>query len=85
MRDTRFDLVSAGSAAAEAAIAVDLAWEGAAQAELRRGLAKVKAGDVIGVVAGTRLASGSTNFMRLHVVRDNLSGTRARRKKRNRR
>src|SRR5215469_6808590 len=38
---------------------------------LRR--AKVKAGDVIGVVAGTGLASGSTNFMRLHVVRDNAS------------
>jgi pyruvate kinase len=50
---------------------------------LRR--AKVRAGDVIGVVAGTRLVSGSTNFMRLHVVRDNASGTRARRKKRNRR
>jgi pyruvate kinase len=29
---------------------------------------RVKAGDVIGVVAGTRMASGSTNFMRLHVV-----------------
>jgi hypothetical protein len=28
----------------------------------------VKSGDVIGVVAGTQLASGSTNFMRLHVV-----------------
>src|SRR5215469_7759818 len=36
MRDTRFDLVSAGSAAAEAAIMVDLAWEGAVQAERRR-------------------------------------------------
>jgi hypothetical protein len=28
----------------------------------------VKHGDVLGVVAGTQLASGSTNFMRLHVV-----------------
>jgi pyruvate kinase len=28
----------------------------------------VKVGDVIGIVAGTQLASGSTNFMRLHVV-----------------
>jgi pyruvate kinase len=28
----------------------------------------VKNGDVLGVVAGTQLASGSTNFMRLHVV-----------------
>jgi pyruvate kinase len=28
----------------------------------------VKAGDVLGVVAGTQMASGSTNFLRLHVV-----------------
>jgi len=33
---------------------------------VRRGL--IKPGDVLGVVAGTRLASGSTNLMRLHVV-----------------
>ncbi len=33
---------------------------------LTRGLLKV--GDVLGVVAGTRQASGSTNFMRLHSV-----------------
>jgi len=33
---------------------------------LRRG--EVRAGEVLGVVAGTQLASGSTNFMRLHVV-----------------
>jgi len=39
----------------------------AAQQELlRRG--RVKAGDVLGIVAGTQRASGSTNFMRLHVV-----------------
>ncbi|MGA9039176.1 MAG: pyruvate kinase [Terriglobales bacterium] len=29
---------------------------------------RVKVGDVLGVVAGTEMASGSTNFMRLHVV-----------------
>jgi len=33
---------------------------------LIRGL--LKAGDVLGVVAGTRQSSGSTNFMRLHTV-----------------
>jgi len=38
----------------------------AEQELLRSG--KVKAGDVLGVVAGTQMASGSTNFMRLHVV-----------------
>jgi pyruvate kinase len=35
---------------------------------VRRGL--LKAADVLGVVAGTRQASGSTNLMRLHVVTD---------------
>jgi pyruvate kinase len=39
----------------------------AAQSELLR-LGRAKPGDVIGVVAGTQQASGSTNFMRLHVV-----------------
>lgn len=29
---------------------------------------RVNAGDVLGVVAGTQMASGSTNFMRLHTV-----------------
>jgi len=38
----------------------------AAQELLRKDA--LKPGDVLGVVAGTRLASGSTNFMRLHVV-----------------
>ena len=39
----------------------------AAEQELvRRG--RVKTGDVLGVVAGTQMASGSTNFMRLHLV-----------------
>ena len=39
----------------------------AAEQELLRHR-RVKSGDVLGVVAGTRMASGSTNFMRLHVV-----------------
>ncbi len=39
---------------------------GAEKELLRRG--KVQLGDVIAVVAGTRMSSGSTNFMRLHVV-----------------
>jgi len=29
---------------------------------------RIKTGDVVGVVAGTQMASGSTNFMRLHLV-----------------
>ena len=29
---------------------------------------RVKMGDVLGVVAGTQMASGSTNFLRLHVI-----------------
>ena len=32
------------------------------------GAHQVAAGDIIGVVAGTRSTSGSTNFMRLHVI-----------------
>jgi pyruvate kinase len=35
---------------------------------LRQG--RIKVGDVLGVVAGTQMASGSTNLMRLHVVSD---------------
>jgi pyruvate kinase len=38
-----------------------------AENELMR-VGRAKPGDVIGVVAGTQMASGSTNFMRLHVV-----------------
>ena len=38
----------------------------AAQELLRQG--RIKVGDVLGVVAGTQMASGSTNFMRLHTV-----------------
>ncbi len=49
---------------------------------LRRG--KIKNGDVVGVVAGTQLASGSTNFMRLHVV-DESTGTIERRNRKTRR
>jgi pyruvate kinase len=46
---------------------------------------KIRAGEVMGVVAGTRLASGSTNFMRLHTVRERGTETVARRKHRSRR
>ncbi len=52
----------------------------AAESELVR-KQKVKAGDVLGVVAGTQMASGSTNFMRLHVVRDGAAKRAAREKK----
>jgi pyruvate kinase len=48
---------------------------------LRQGL--ISAGEVLGVVAGTQMASGSTNFMRLHVVTesaDKPAPARARRK-----
>ncbi len=38
----------------------------AEQELLRSG--RVKPGDILGVVAGTQMSSGSTNFMRLHVV-----------------
>ena len=31
---------------------------------------RLKTGDVLGIVAGTQMASGSTNFLRLHVVTD---------------
>jgi pyruvate kinase len=35
---------------------------------------KLHPGDVLGVVAGTQMSSGSTNFMRLHVVSDHCFG-----------
>src|SRR5215471_16199150 len=41
-----------------------------AQHELVRS-GKLSTGDVLGIVAGTQMASGSTNFMRLHVVKAN--------------
>jgi pyruvate kinase len=40
---------------------------------------KVSPGEVMGVVAGTQLASGSTNFMRLHVVMNGEPADLARR------
>jgi len=46
---------------------------------VRRSL--LKPGDVLGVVAGTRQASGSTNLMRLHVVTDEEADRIARPKK----
>jgi pyruvate kinase len=46
---------------------------------LRRGI--IKPGDVLGVVAGTRQASGSTNFMRLHLVTPEDPPKRAPRRK----
>jgi len=42
----------------------------AEQELLRQGI--IKTGDVLGVVAGTQMASGSTNFMRLHVVNEGV-------------
>jgi hypothetical protein len=33
----------------------------------------VQPGDVVAIVAGTRSASGSTNFLRLHVVENQQS------------
>ena len=52
----------------------------AEQELLRRG--SVKSGNVLGVVAGTQMASGSTNFMRLHVVTAEEERKAARRKHR---
>jgi pyruvate kinase len=46
---------------------------------LRQG--KIKPGEVLGVVAGTRLASGSTNFMRLHIAMDEEEHSRHDRRK----
>ena len=50
---------------------------------LRRG--QLKAADVLGVVAGTQMASGSTNFMRLHTVtvakRETSARSRSRKKR----
>lgn len=51
----------------------------AEQELLRQG--RIKEGDVLGVVAGTQMASGSTNFMRLHAVRAQEIQTLSRTKK----
>ena len=48
------------------ALTADEMLSAAEQELLRR--RRVKTGDVLGVVAGTQMASGSTNFMRLHLV-----------------
>jgi pyruvate kinase len=48
----------------------------AEQELLREG--RIHVGDVLGVVAGTQMASGSTNFMRLHSVEDESKGVRKR-------
>jgi pyruvate kinase len=48
------------------ALSIDHMVDMAEEDLLARGL--LKSGDVLGVVAGTRQASGSTNFMRLHSV-----------------
>lgn len=47
-----------------------------AEQELVR-LGKVRAGDVLGIVAGTQMSSGSTNFMRLHVVNGRVGAVRS--------
>jgi len=54
-----------------------------AQRELLR-IGVVAPGDVIGVVAGTIMASGSTNLMRLHVVEGPATGAPARLERRKR-
>ncbi|MGA9528257.1 MAG: pyruvate kinase [Terriglobales bacterium] len=38
----------------------------------------IRAGEVLGLVAGTKLASGATNFMRLHTVREHERPPRSR-------
>jgi pyruvate kinase len=58
----------------------------AEQELLRKGV--IKTGDVLGVVAGTQMASGSTNFMRLHQVtahQDAMSRSKIRPKRQRRR
>jgi pyruvate kinase len=41
----------------------------------------LRSGDVLGLVAGTKLTSGATNFMRLHTVGDGDRARPTRRKK----
>jgi pyruvate kinase len=45
-------------------------------------LGQLKPGDVLGVVAGTQMASGSTNFMRLHTVTEPAAGATGKKKRR---
>lgn len=56
----------------------------AEQELLRRGC--IKNGDILGIVAGTQMASGSTNFMRFHTVTSceegKLAGTKSARRSR---
>jgi pyruvate kinase len=47
---------------------------------LRQG--RVRVGDVLGVVAGTQMASGSTNFMRLHAITEDETRHMGHRRKR---
>ena len=42
--------------------------------EALRSRGRLQAGDVLAVVAGTQMASGSTNFMRLHLVTEEEAG-----------
>jgi len=58
------------------ALSVDHMVDMAEEALLGRGL--LQPGDVLGVVAGTRQASGSTNFMRLHTVTTDEANAAAR-------
>jgi len=51
-----------------------------AERELLR-VGRLKAGDVLGVVAGTQMASGSTNFMRLHTVTETSNSTNDRKRR----
>ena len=51
-----------------------------AQRELLRA-GRLKAGDVLGVVAGTQMSSGSTNFMRLHTVTETSNPSNDRKRK----
>jgi pyruvate kinase len=41
----------------------------------------LRAGDVLGLVAGTKLTSGATNFMRLHTVGEDGATRSTRRQK----
>ena len=66
----------------EQALTAEEMLSAAEQELVRRG--RVKTGDVLGVVAGTQMASGSTNFMRLHLVTAEEERGISRRKRRRR-